>query len=300
MHLAGLTLRGASLRTWSRIGDHAILTRAAAVSFYAIAALIPFFALVIALSAHLLPWIMRKGGEGAKAAIDPLQPMRDLLPADAVTLIGRELERLQNQPPTGIISFGLVALLWLSSTLFVEIIDALNAIKCVPETRPFWKRRLIAMLMTLSEAAILLAAVVTIVVWPQISAWLGLKGLASILATLIHVVTVFGMVLLSFALALYFGPDADQHWEWITPGSLLGSCVLLLVSLLFRVYAQNWGNYSATYGSLAGIIVLMSWLWLCSLELLVAAEFNKVIEDASPLDKSRVRKGKAAASTAIP
>jgi membrane protein len=57
------------------------------------------------------------------------------------------------------------------------------------------------------------------------------------------------------------------------------------VSQLFRVYVQNWGNYSATYGSLAGIVVLMSWLWICSIVLLAAAELNKVIEDASPLGK---------------
>jgi membrane protein len=59
-----------------------------------------------------------------------------------------------------------------------------------------------------------------------------------------------------------------------------------LISLLFRVYVQQWGNYSATYGSLGGIVVLMSWIWLCSLTLLAAAELNKVIKDASPLGDS--------------
>ena len=87
-------------------------------------------------------------------------------------------------------------------------------------------------------------------------------------------------------MALYFAPDADQCWEWITPGSLAGTVVLLLVSLLFRIYVQHWGNYSATYGSLGGIVVLMSWIWLCSLTLLAAAEVNKVIKDASPLGDS--------------
>ncbi len=95
------------------------------------------------------------------------------------------------------------------------------------------------------------------------------------------------MVLLSFALALYFGPDATLRWEWITPGSLLGTSPSFGVSLLFRIYVQHWGNYSATYGSLAGIVVLMSWLWLCTIELLVAAELNKVVEDAARLRGAR-------------
>jgi membrane protein len=59
-----------------------------------------------------------------------------------------------------------------------------------------------------------------------------------------------------------FGPDADQPWEWTTPGSLIGTLILLCVSLLFRVYVQNWADYSATYGSLAGVVILMSWLWI--------------------------------------
>ena len=191
------------------------------------------------------------------------------------------------RPPTGVVSFGLVALLWLSSSLFVAIMDAMNRIMGVQETRPFWKVRLTAMLLTVTQAAILIAAFATTLAWPQILGWLGLSHnqTAATLATLIHVLTVFVMILLSYSVALYFGPDADQRWEWITPGSLLGTLVLLCVSLLFRVYVQNWSNYSATYGSLAGIVVLMSWLWICSIELLAAAELNKVIEDASPLGK---------------
>ena len=102
---------------------------------------------------------------------------------------------------------------------------------------------------------------------------------------MIHGFTVFAIVLISFSCELYFGPDADQRWEWITPGSLLGALVLVCVSYLFRFYVQRWGDYSATYGPLAGIVVLMSWMWLCSVELLAAAEFNKVIENASPFGK---------------
>ena len=96
---------------------------------------------------------------------------------------------------------------------------------------------------------------------------------------------------------LYFGPDAEQRWEWITPGSLLGSALLICISLLFRVYVQNWGNYSATYGSLGGIVVLMSWLWLCSVVLLTGAEINKVIEDASPLGKPYGQKHEGGATS---
>src|SRR5207247_1814021 len=158
-----------------------------------------------------------------------------------------------------------------SSSLFLAIIDAMKQIVGVKEKRPFWELRLIAMMMSISQAAILIAALGTNVAWPQILGWLGQSWTAAGLAPAAAPVPVFLMILLSFAVATYIGPDADQRWEWITPGSLLGSLVLLCVSLLFRLYVQQWGNYSATYGSLGGIVVLMSWLWLCSLDLLVAA-----------------------------
>ena len=144
------------------------------------------------------------------------------------------------------------------------------------------------MCMTLSQAAILVAAVLTVIAWPQIVHFLHLSLAGTILATAIHQVTVFVAVLFSFALALYIAPDARQHWEWITPGSLCGTAVLMAVSLVFRVYTQRWADYSATYGSLAGIVMLMSWLWLSSVVLLTAAELNGVIKDASPVDKCDV------------
>src|SRR5271165_727609 len=263
MHLGGLTFREVCLRTWTKINEHEILTRIARV----------------------LPWVKQNAADQSTAAANAIALLQNLLPADAASLLGRELATLQEKPPTGIISFGLVALLWLSASLFVAVMDAMNRIMGVQETRPFWKVRLTAMLMTLSQAAILIVAFVTTLVWPQIIRWLGLGQTAAVLATMVQGITVFVIILLSFSLALYFGPDSDQRWEWITPGSLIGTLILLCVSLLFRVYVQNWANYSATYGSLAGVVILMSWLWICCIELLAAAEFNKVIEDASPLGK---------------
>jgi membrane protein len=285
MHLGGLTPKEVVIRTWAKIGEHEILTRAAAISFYAIAAMVPFLALTITLTAWCLPWIGSGSSGEESAARTALAPVHELMPADAASVVDRELASVQQRPPTGILSFGLAALLWLSSSLFVAIMDAMNRIMGVQETRPFWKVRLTAMLMTVSQAAILIAVFATTLAWPQILKWLGLSQSAATLATLIHFLTVFVMILLSFSVALFFGPDADQRWEWITPGSLVGTLVLLSVSLGFRVYVQNWGNYSATYGSLAGIVVLMSWLWVSSIVLLTAAELNKVIEDASPLGK---------------
>jgi membrane protein len=280
MNLGGLTLRETMHRTWVKINEHEVLTRAAAVTFYAIAALVPFLALVILLAAYLLPWV----ADGQ--AVDPVEPLRALLPPEAAQMLAGELESLRERPSPGLLSFGTIALLWLNSSLFVAVMDAMNRIMGVDETRPYWKQRLVAVAMTLAEAVILIAVLASTLLWPQLMGWLKLDVVTTFILTVIHALTVFFMVLMSFAVALYFAPDADQRWEWITPGSLLGSIVLVCVSFLFRFYVQRWGDYGATYGSFAGIVVLTSWMWLCSVSLLAVAEFNKVIEDASPYGKS--------------
>lgn len=94
------------------------------------------------------------------------------------------------------------------------------------------------------------------------------------------------MVLLSFALAFYVAPDADQRWEWISPGSLAGSLMFLGATLLFRVYVHHFANYDKTYGPLGGVMVLLFWFWISALILLGAGQINKIIEDASPLGKN--------------
>lgn len=287
LRLGGLSIRTAMYRTWIRSERHELLSRAAAIAFYAIAALVPFLALVIALSARWLPWILRMLGAGDPSAIDPLEPLRGLLPAGAFSLVAGELTELREHPPIGLLSFSLAAMLWLSSSVFVSVIDAMNVIRGVKETRPFWKRRMIAMIMTLAQAAILLSSVATILGWPLIVRLLGLSQPAAVLATAVHSVSVFLLVLFSFALMLYVGPNTRLRWKCIAPGSVLGALVVLVVSVAFRVYTQRWGNYSATYGSLAGIVLLMTWIWLCSVDLLYAAELNKVIEDAVPVCRSR-------------
>ncbi len=269
-----------SSQTWRGINDHDVLTRAAAISFYGMAALVPFMGLVIVLLAHGLPWIERVSAGDLQ--IEPtIDPLAWLLPAQAASLIEVELNRLRAEPRVGLLSFGVAVLLWLSSSVFVEIIDAMHAIRGTRDARPFWMRRLIAMLMTLGAAAILISAMLTVVVWPQILGWLGIGRAASITATIVHTIVVTLAVYITFALAIRVGSNPRSAQRWLTVGTSVGTVVMVGASLLLRVYAQHWANYRATYGSLASIMLLVTWLWLTSLALLVAAVIDKTIDDAS-------------------
>lgn len=289
LSLGGLSVRELMVRTWNRMNQHEIFTRAAAISFYAMMAFIPFLAFVITLVAQLLPDPSGQTGQdvgvGNLTVSELRTTLKSIFPAEAYTLVEEQIMRLQRQPPVGILSVGLAITLWTASSLFLAVIDAMNRIYGVTETRPFWKLRLVAMFMTVLQAAILIGSLLAIVLGPQVFGWLHLNEQTAVLAELVQFVVIVVMVLLSFALTFYVGPDADQRWEWITPGSLAGTLVFLAVGYLFRIYMQNFAHYDKTYGPLAGVMVLMLWFWISSVIVLAAGQMNKVIEDASPLGK---------------
>jgi membrane protein len=291
LSLGGLSVRELFVRTWARVNENEIMTRAAAVSFYTMLALVPFLGLVLTLTAYVLPDIT--GLTGHRTGIGNLTTeqlrgtLRSFLPAEAYAVFADQIARLQSQkePPLGLLVFSTAVTVWLASSLFVAIIDAMNRIYGVSETRSWIKIRFTAVVMTFLQAAILIGALLTIVLGPKVLAWLGLSTPAATLATAVQWLAAAVMVLLSFALSFYVGPDAEQKWEWITPGSLLGTAAFLVACLGFREYVAHFADYDKTYGSLGGVMVLLFWFWISSLVLLSAAQMNKVIEDASPLGR---------------
>jgi membrane protein len=288
MRLGGLSIRELTVRTWCKMNDHEVLTRAAAIAFYAMLAFIPFLALTVTVLVQLLPDPTGRSGEpgiGALSVSQLNETIRDLFPKEAYEVVRDQISRLQKQPPVGLVSFGIIITLWLASSLFMAVIDAMNRIYGVNETRPYWKLRLVAAVMTVVQATILIGSLLAIVLWPLVVRRLGLSESTAILGELVQFFMIFVMLLLSFALAFYYGPDADQRWEWITPGSVAGTTFLLAVTYLFRLYIQHFANYDKTYGSLGGVMILLFWFWLSSVILLAAGQMNKVIEDASPLGK---------------
>jgi len=87
-------------------------------------------------------------------------------------------------------------------------------------------------------------------------------------------------VLLAFALIYYFGPDAhDQDWKWITPGAVVGVALWLLISFGFKTYLSYFNSYSATYGSLGAVIILMLWFYFTGTAILVGGEINSEVEN---------------------
>jgi membrane protein len=272
----GLSARQLARRTWTQMDQHGTLDRAAVVAYYAMLALVPLLAVVVAIALGSAPQITNQ----------IRQLSQQWLPAEGNTLIQEQLDKLRQNPPTAVISLGFVILLWSASSLFVAVMDTINACYGVRDNRSWWKRRLLAIGLTVVEAVLFLGAVLSILLWPKIMGWIGLGTVAGVVATVVQWLVVIVVLLISFAIAYYFCPDVEQEWEWITPGSALGVVVLVLLTLAFRFYVQYGSSYSETYGALAGVIITLLWLYLAALALLLGAEINSVIEHAAPHGKA--------------
>ncbi len=281
-----LTLRGMTFAHFVRalvdeFNDHEILTRAAAIAFYAMLACVPFMGVLLALSVQLLPdlAVLPHGLRGVEqqAVIELEHGMKSLFPNSAYTLLELQITRMQQGHPNAILSISLAASLWVASSLFLAVMDAFNHIYGVKETRNYWHRRLISMGMTVVQSVLLMGSLVTIIAWPQILRLVGLASFAAIAASIAHFFGAFVITLLSFALSFQIGPHSEQRTAWVTLGSLLGSLFFLTNTFLFRVYVQNFASYDKVYGSLGGVMVLLLWFWLTAAVLLGAAAVNKVL-----------------------
>jgi membrane protein len=266
----GLSARELAARSWRAIDAHETVDRAAVVASYAMLSLVPMIGLALALATRA----------GVTAQVEELSG--HLLPPKALALVHGQVRKIEEDKPAGLLSLSALLLLWSASSLFVAVMDSTNVAYGVRDGRAWWKRRLLAVALTLIEAVLLVGASASIAAWPHLSDRMGLEGSAKAVATAVQWVVVAASLLAAFALASYYGPNVEQEWEWITPGATLGVLALVAASLGFRLYLRYGPAYSETYGALAGVVLMLLWLYLAALALLVGTEVNCVIEHAAP------------------
>jgi membrane protein len=254
---------------------------AAALAYYFLFALFPFFLFLTALLGYLpIPNLLDR----------MIAFLAQVMPGEALTLVEDNVRNLVSQQRGGLLSFGILAALWTSSSAITGISDALNHAYDVEEGRPFWKVRGMAILLTIGLSIFLISSIVLLMFGPQIGGWLadfvGLGSAFEIAWNILRWPVILFLVITAVATIYYFAPDVDQHWKWITPGSVFAVLLWLLVSLAFSYYVNNFGSYDKTYGSIGAIIILLTWMYVSGFVILVGGEINSVIEHASAEGKA--------------
>jgi membrane protein len=274
--LGGLSVRELGARVWSNVQNENVLNEAAALSYYFIFALFPAFLFVMALVAFVpVPHLMGR----------LMMYIPTVLPPDAASVVTKTVWEVVRGGGQGLLSVGAVLALWSASSAMVSVMDALNVAYEVQDSRPWWKRRLTAIVLTVVFSVFLLVGLVLMMFGPIIGQFIARPfGLSEVAVTVWNVVSVpiaLLLVMTGIALVYYLAPDVEQDWRWVTPGAVLAVTLWVLMSLGLRFYATHFANYNKTYGSIGGIILLLLWLYLTGVVLLLGAEVNSEIEQAA-------------------
>jgi membrane protein len=277
--LGGLSWRELGKRVWLEIYEGDLLTRAAALSYYFLLALFPLLLFLTAMLGYFAE-------SGTELRRNLLNYLASVAPRSAVQLVRATVEEITEGANGGKLSFGLLAALWFASFGMGAIGDTLNGAYGVRDSRPWWRLRLISLGLTVTLAALIISALSLVLYGGEIGeALAGRYDLGGAFVAFWHVVQwpiVLGFVLFAFALIYYYAPDLrHQRWYWITPGSLAGVLLWLLVSFCFRLYLHYFDRYSVTYGSLGAVIILLLWFYLTGAAILVGGKVNAVIEHAA-------------------
>jgi membrane protein len=215
-------------------------------------------------------------------------------PAEATALLDESLTRMTENSSGGLALaiLGFVLALWTTTGAMTAFMRALNNAYDRKETRGFVRQRLVAIFMV----AIMLVAFALVfgllVMGPALSGWIGdAVGLEAVLQWVWWVaqwpLLIVGL-LLAFATVLYLGPNVEHpKWTFITPGSVFAVLVWLLASGLFAVYTATFASYNKAWGSLAAVIIMLTWLWLTGCALLFGAEINAEAERSRELREGK-------------
>lgn len=257
----------------SEIGDDDIFNGAAALGFYLTLAIFPAMIFVMA----VIPYLPI-----ADVDVAIMDVLVQVMPAQAADMFADVVDEVTNQRRGGLLSFGLLATLWATSSGMYAVMQQLNITYDVKESRGFVKARLTAIALSVLFAVLVLAAFSAIVLGGTLQGWLVSRfGFGDLVITLFAIarwVIIVAALLLMFALVYYLAPDVEQEFRYITPGAVLGVVLLSVASIGFGWYAQNFGNYDATYGSIGAVIVLMLWLYIAGIAILLGSEINALVE----------------------
>ena len=289
--LQGIPLMVILKRTVHSFQEDNLLSRAAELGYYFLFALFPTL-----LSASSIFGLFARSQHDLYPKL--LNYLALVVPPSALGIVLETFNQTAKASSGGKFVFGLAAALWAASVGFTAIQDTLNIVYKVRESRPYWKVRGAAMLVTLLLAIVISFALFSLFIGDFVARYfslhIGEHMLALVVASSIRVVAwvvATALLMLIFAIIYYYAPDVrNKQWHWLTPGAAVGIFCWVAASIILRLYLHFFNSYSLTYGSLGAVIILLTWFYVTGLMLLLGAEFNSEIA-AAVLEKNLKQTG---------
>lgn len=253
---------------WNRVHNDDVFGLAAQLAYFFLLSLFPLLLFLVTLVPYL-----------PITVDDILSVLRDFAPGDTMALIESNINQLSEKNGK-LLSFGIIATIWSASNGINAVVRAFNKAYDVDESRSFFVARGMAMLLTIGMIIVFVIALLLPVFGRQIGKFLfNVFGLSEHFITVWHMLRwlVSPLILFIIFIGLYwFAPNKKLTCISVIPGALFATLGWILTSLAFSYYVSNFGNYSATYGSIGAIIVLMVWFYLSGIIILIGGQINAI------------------------
>jgi membrane protein len=270
----GLTLAGLARNVWLEANNDNVFGAAAELAYYFMLALFPMLIFLTSLVGFL---------SGPRDAI--LNGLSTAMPPDAMSIVRATLDDAVSNRGGGLISIGILGAVWAASSGVSALISTLNTVFDVKERRSYWKVKATALALTLALSLLVVDGVLLIMFgdrfWIWVAGRLDAGGATRLVLQVLNYLVGLVLMLAGLQVVYYFGPDTKQRWRWITPGAVFAVPAAIAVSIGLSIYLRFAPSYSATYGSLGAVVVLMLWLYLMGLVIMFGAEINDQIEKAA-------------------
>jgi membrane protein len=268
-----------AMRSWTEVSENNIFLAAGGVTYAVLLALFPGLAALVSIYGLLLD----PSQVGKQVAA-----LSEVLPPASAQMIGDELQNLVSSSQGSLsISAGvaLVFALWSASRGMSGMLSALNIAYDEKETRSFFRVNLLAILLTI---AMLIGGTVIIAlvgVLPAVLQFIGLEGSTKWLLLVLEWPLLIVVVMAGLAVLYRYAPDRHPpRWRWVSPGAIVATLLWLLGSVAFTVYVSHFNSYDKTYGSLGGVVVMLTWLYLSAFVSLLGAVINAQSERQTERD----------------
>jgi len=257
-------------------GDDQCTDLAAALTYYAVLALFPAIVALIS--------IVGVVGQPTAVQSAMTQIVKPLVSTQTFDLLNKTVTQLTSSSAAGIgLIIGLLGALWSASGYVGAFGRAMNRIYEIDEGRPFWKLRPVQLFVTLVAVVLIAVVLVALVLSGPLATTVGNSiGLGSTAVLIFNIAkfpVIAAMVVVIVALLYYATPNVKQpKFKWVSVGAVFAIVIWVIASVAFAFYVANFGSYNKTYGSLAGVIVTLLWLWITNIALLLGAEIDSELE----------------------
>jgi membrane protein len=256
---------------------HQVTDLAAALAYYTFLAIPAVLLVVVGL------FSLFAGGDSITTVIDKLG---QIVPAQTTQLVEESLRRMNENKSGSLVMtiVGLVLALWTTTGAMTAFMRALNRAYDRSESRGFVQQRLVALELVAAMGVAFLVVFGLLVLGPALSGWVGAGWIWWVAQWPVLIV----VLLLVFATVLYLAPDVEHpRWQLITPGCVFALVVWIAASGLFALYTSMFDSYNKAWGSLAAVIVMLTWLWLSGIALLLGAEINSEVQRSRALRQDK-------------